>query len=86
MVVIQTPQIGAEVLLLALQEVDVPERPAYVPSELDGLDVRALVAEVHPDLQHARQIHRSRGEVVYAYRCRICGNGGDVRMGDPVEY
>lgn len=73
MTAIQTPQIGTEIPLLALQDADVPERPAYVPPDLDGRDVRALVADAHPALQQARQVHHDRGEVVHAYRCLICG-------------
>lgn len=68
-----TPQFGTEIPLLELQHVDLDERPAYVPRHLDRFDVRGLIADAHPELDQAHQLHRARREIVHAYRDRTDG-------------
>ena len=70
---VTTPQVGTEIPLLELQHVDLDERPAYVPRHLDRFDVRGLIADAHPELDQAHQLHRVQREVVHAYRDRTDG-------------
>lgn len=67
------PQFDSEVPLLELQHADIAERPAYVPRHLDRFDVRGLIADAHPELDQAHQVHHAQREIVHAYRDRNTG-------------
>lgn len=56
--------------LLALAYSDRPERPAHLPP-LEERGFMALVREAHPDLEHAQQARRARGEIVHVFRDRV---------------
>lgn len=58
--------------LLALAYSDRPERPAHLPP-LDDYGFLVLVRQAHPQLEHAQQARRARGEVVHVFRDQITG-------------
>ncbi|GAA2798507.1 hypothetical protein [Saccharopolyspora taberi] len=58
-----------ETPLLALTYSDRPERPAHLPPVHEH-GFLLLVREEHPELEHASQTHRARGEVVHVFRDR----------------
>ncbi|MDR7303868.1 hypothetical protein [Haloactinomyces albus] len=64
------PVSEAEAPLLALTYSQRPERPAQLPPVEDHAFL-LLVKEAHPDLEHASQQHRKRGEVVHVFRDRV---------------
>ncbi len=70
---VTSPQFGTEIPLLELQHSVLAERPAYVPRHLDRFDVRGLIADAHPELDQAHQLHRAQREIVHAYRDRTDG-------------
>ncbi len=62
----------ADTPLLALSYSNRPERPAHLPP-VDEHGFLLLVKEAHPELEHASQTHRSRGQVVHVFRDSITG-------------
>lgn len=58
--------------LLALAYSNRPERQAHLPP-VDEHGFLLLVREAHPDLEHAQQVHRARGETVHVFRDRVSG-------------
>ena len=58
--------------LLRLAESDRPERPAHLPP-VDDYGFLVLVKQAHPQLAHAHQVRRARGEVVHVFRDRVTG-------------
>lgn len=58
--------------LLALTYSIQPQRPAHLPP-VDEHGFLLLVREAHPDLEHAQQVHRARGETVHVFRDRVSG-------------
>lgn len=66
------PVFEVEAPLLALTYSQRPERPAQLPPVEDHAFLR-LVQEAHPELEHASQRHRARGEVVHVFRDRLTG-------------
>lgn len=62
----------ADTPLLALSYSNRPERPAYLPP-VDEHGFLLLVRQALPQLQHAQQVRRARGEVVHVFRDLVSG-------------
>ncbi len=58
--------------LLTLTYSDRPERPAHLPP-INEHGFLSLIREAHPELEHASQSHRSRGQVVHVFRDSVTG-------------